>query len=193
MIIIGLTGSIGMGKSTTAKMFADEGVPVHDADDVVHKLYKGYAVPLIESAFPNTTKNGSVDRKALAKVVLGNSAALKKLETLVHPLVSAEREKFLSKAKKNNEDLVVLDIPLLFETGMDKFCEIVVVVTTTLEDQKQRVLARKEMSEEKFAAILAKQLPDVEKRKRADYIVDTSNGIDQAKQQVLDIINTLRS
>lgn len=193
MIIIGLTGSIGMGKTTTAKMFAEEGVPVHDADDVVHKLYSGSATPLIEAAFPKTTKNGVVDRKALAKIVLRNTAALKKLETLVHPLVSTEREKFLSKAKENNEKLVVLDIPLLFETGMDKMCDTIVVVTTTLKDQKQRVMARDGMSEEKFAGILAKQMPDAEKRKRADYLVDTSNGIDLAKQQVLSIISALKA
>lgn len=191
MIIVGLTGSIGMGKTTTANMFADEGIRVHDADSVVHKLYAGRAVPLIEAAFPNTTKNNKVDRMALGKIVVGNSAAMKKLETLIHPLVKQERDIFLNNAKKDNEKIVILDIPLLFETGMDKQCDTIVVVATTLQDQRKRVLARVGMSEEKFINILASQMSDAEKRKRADFIIDTSKGIEAAKLQVLDVVTTL--
>lgn len=191
MLIIGLTGSIGMGKTTTANMFADEGIPVQDADKVVHDLYTGKAVTIIEAAFPNTTKDNKVDRGALGKIVVGNSAAMKKLETLIHPLVKKERDIFLKNAKQNNNKMVVLDIPLLFETGMDKQCDAIIVVTTTPEDQKKRVLARQGMSEGKFEKILASQMPDVEKRKLADFIIDTSKGKKAAKSQVLKIIDTL--
>lgn len=191
MLIIGLTGSIGMGKTTTANMFADEGIPVQDADKVVHDLYTGKAVTIIEAAFPNTTKDNKVDRVALGKIVVGNSAAMKKLETLIHPLVKQERDIFLKNAKQNNNKMVVLDIPLLFETGMDKQCDAIIVVTTTPEDQKKRVLARQGMSEVKFEKILASQMPDLEKRKLADFIIDTSKGKKAAKSQVLKIIDTL--
>lgn len=191
MLIIGLTGSIGMGKTTTANMFADEGIPVQDADKVVHDLYTGKAVTIIEAAFPNTTKDNKVDRGALGKIVVGNSAAMKKLETLIHPLVKKERDIFLKNAKQNNNKMVVLDIPLLFESGMDKQCDAIIVVTTTPEDQKKRVLARQGMSEGKFEKILASQMPDVEKRKLADFIIDTSKGKKAAKSQVLKIIDTL--
>lgn len=191
MLIIGLTGSIGMGKTTTANMFADEGIPVQDADKVVHDLYTGKAVTIIEAAFPNTTKDNKVDRVALGKIVVGNSAAMKKLETLIHPLVKQERDIFLKNAKQNNNKMVVLDIPLLFETGMDKQCDAIIVVTTTPEDQKKRVLARQGMSKVKFEKILASQMPDLEKRKLADFIIDTSKGKKAAKSQVLKIIDTL--
>lgn len=191
MIIIGLTGSIGMGKTTTAKMFTDENIPVQDADNVVHKLYSGKAAPLIEATFPGTTQQGVVDRKELGKIVVGNSAAMKKLETLVHPLVKQERDSFIKTAKDNNEKIVILDIPLLFETGMETQCDKVVVVTTTPQDQKQRVLSRDGMSEEKFNNILKLQMPDSEKRKKADYIIDTSQGLQNAKKQVLKIIDEL--
>lgn len=191
MLIIGLTGSIGMGKTTTANMFADVGIPVQDADKVVHDLYTGKAVTIIEAAFPNTTKDNKVDRGALGKIVVGNSAAMKKLETLIHPLVKKERDIFLKNAKQNNNKMVVLDIPLLFESGMDKQCDAIIVVTTTPEDQKKRVLARQGMSEGKFEKILASQMPDVEKRKLADFIIDTSKGKKAAKSQVLKIIDTL--
>lgn len=191
MLIIGLTGSIGMGKTTTANMFADVGIPVQDADKVVHDLYTGKAVTIIEAAFPNTTKDNKVDRVALGKIVVGNSAAMKKLETLIHPLVKQERDIFLKNAKQNNNKMVVLDIPLLFESGMDKQCDAIIVVTTTPEDQKKRVLARQGMSEGKFEKILASQMPDLEKRKLADFIIDTSKGKKAAKSQVLKIIDTL--
>lgn len=191
MIIVGLTGSIGMGKTTTANMFAEELIPVQDADKVVHDLYSGKAVPLIEAAFPNTTKDNSVDRKLLGKIVVGNSAAMKKLETLIHPLVKQERDAFLSKEKAKNTKMVVLDIPLLFETGMDRMCDKIVVVTTSPEEQKQRVLARDGMTEEKFSKILKSQMPDAEKRKKADYIIDTSLGLLHAKKQIHKIIDEL--
>lgn len=191
MIIVGLTGSIGMGKTTTANMFAEELIPVQDADKVVHDLYSGKAVPLIEAAFPNTTKDNSVDRKLLGKIVVGNSAAMKKLETLIHPLVKQERDAFLSKEKAKNTKMVVLDIPLLFEIGMDRMCDKIVVVTTSPEEQKQRVLARDGMTEEKFSKILKSQMPDAEKRKKADYIIDTSLGLLHAKKQIHKIIDEL--
>ncbi|MBL1404507.1 MAG: dephospho-CoA kinase [Hyphomicrobiales bacterium] len=191
MIIIGLTGSIGMGKTTTAKMFADEGIPVQDADKVVHDLYCGKAVAVIEAAFPNTTKDNKVDRVALGKIVVGNSDAMKKLETLIHPLVKKERDVFLKTAQKNDIKIVLLDIPLLFETGMDKLCDTIIVVTATPEEQKNRVLARDGMSEAKFKKILASQMPDVNKRELADYIIDTSKGIKEAKLQVLRIIEKI--
>lgn len=191
MIIVGLTGSIGMGKTTTANMFAEELIPVQDADKVVHDLYSGKAVPLIEAAFPNTTKDNRVDRKLLGKIVVGNSAAMKKLETLIHPLVKQERDAFLSKEKAKNTKMVVLDIPLLFETGMDRMCDKIVVVTTSPEEQKQRVLARDGMTEEKFSKILKSQMPDAEKRKKADYIIDTSLGLLHAKKQIHKIIDEL--
>lgn len=191
MIIIGLTGSIGMGKTTTAKMFADEGIPVQDADKVVHDLYCGKAVAVIEAAFPNTTKDNKVDRVALGKIVVGNPDAMKKLETLIHPLVKKERDVFLKTAQKNDIKIVLLDIPLLFETGMDKLCDTIIVVTATPEEQKNRVLARDGMSEAKFKKILASQMPDVNKRELADYIIDTSKGIKEAKLQVLRIIEKI--
>lgn len=191
MIIIGLTGSIGMGKTTTAKMFADEGIPVQDADKVVHDLYCGKAVAVIEAAFPNTIKDNKVDRVALGKIVVGKPDAMKKLETLIHPLVKQERDVFLKTAQENEIKIVLLDIPLLFETGMDKLCDTVIVVTATPEEQKNRVLARDSMSESKFKKILASQMPDVNKRELADYIIDTSKGIKETKLQVLRIIEKI--
>jgi dephospho-CoA kinase len=184
MIVLGLTGSIGMGKSTTAKMFADAGVPVHDSDEAVHRLYAGKAVPLVEQAFPGTTASGSVDRLALAGRVLGDAAALKRLETIVHPLVRAEAEAFLAQNLAAGAPLVVLDIPLLFETGGRDRVDKVVVVTAPAEIQNARVLARPGMSEEKLASILARQVPDAEKRRRADFIIDTSQGFDAARATV---------
>jgi dephospho-CoA kinase len=184
MIVLGLTGSIGMGKSTTAKMFADAGVPVHDSDEAVHRLYAGKAVPLVEQAFPGTTASGSVDRLALAGRVLGDAAALKRLETIVHPLVRAEAEAFLAQNLAAGAPLVVLDIPLLFETGGRDRVDKVVVVTAPAEIQNARVLARPGMSEEKLASILARQVPDAEKRRRADFIIDTGQGFDAARAAV---------
>ncbi|RUW96988.1 dephospho-CoA kinase [Mesorhizobium sp. M8A.F.Ca.ET.059.01.1.1] len=192
MIVLGLTGSIGMGKSTTARMFAEAGVPVHDSDETVHRLYAGKAAPLVEAAFPGTTADGSVDRAKLGARVLGDAAALKKLEAIIHPLVRADADAFLAKHRNAGESIAVLDIPLLFETGGHGRVDKVVVVTAPAEVQRQRVLARPGMSEEKLAAILAKQVPDAEKRRLADFVIDTGNGLDAARAAVAAIIAELR-
>ncbi|PWK63421.1 dephospho-CoA kinase [Aminobacter sp. AP02] len=191
MIVLGLTGSIGMGKSTTAKMFADAGVPVHDSDEAVHRLYAGEAAHLIEEAFPGTVKNGVVDRTELSHHVLGDAAALKKLEAIIHPLVRADASAFLDRSRAAGAPIALLDIPLLFETNGRSRVDKVVVVTASDEVQRERVLARPGMTEQKFAAILAKQVPDAEKRKLADYVVDTGNGLAAARQAVLAVINDL--
>ena len=188
MFVLGLTGSLGMGKSATAKMFAEEGIPVHDADAVVHRLYEGEAVPLIEAAFPGTTAGGKVDRDRLASHVLDDGAAIKRLESIVHPLVAAARDRFLAEAERKGAAVAVLDIPLLFETGGDTRCDAVVVVSAPPDVQRSRSFERPGMTEQKFAAILAKQLPDEEKRARADFVVDTSKGFDAARTQVRDIL-----
>ncbi|TGT82141.1 MULTISPECIES: dephospho-CoA kinase [unclassified Mesorhizobium] len=192
MIVLGLTGSIGMGKSTTARMFAEAGVPVHDSDETVHRLYAGKAAPLVEAAFPGTTADGSVDRAKLGARVLGDAAALKKLEAIIHPLVRADADAFLAKHRNAGESIAVLDIPLLFETGGRGRVDKVVVVTAPAEVQRQRVLARPGMSEEKLAAILAKQVPDAEKRRLADFVIDTGNGLDAARAAVAAVIAELR-
>ena len=188
MFILGLTGSLGMGKSTTAKFFAEEGVPVHDADAVVHRLYEGEAVAPIEAAFPGSTRGGKVDRAKLGERVLGDPAALKKLEAIVHPLVAAARERFLAEAARSGAPVAVLDIPLLYETGGEARCDAVVVVTAPVEMQRARVFERPGMSEEKLAALTAKQLPDAEKRARADFIVDSGQGFEAARRQVREIL-----
>lgn len=191
MIVLGLTGSIGMGKSTTAAMFKEFGIPVQDADAVVHELYSGEAAPLIEIAFPGTTKLGVVDRKILGSHVIGHPDALKKLEAIIHPLVAAQREMFLVAARSKDANLVVLDIPLLFETGSEKNCDYVAVVTASPEEQRRRVLARTDMTAEKFEKILASQISDFEKREKADFIIDTSLGLDHARMEVEEIITQL--
>ncbi|BCG77357.1 dephospho-CoA kinase [Mesorhizobium sp. 113-3-3] len=191
MIVLGLTGSIGMGKSTTAKMFAEAGVPVHDSDEAVHRLYAGAAAPLVEAAFPGTTVGGVVDRAKLGARVLGDAVALKRLEAIIHPLVRADADAFLAMHRNAGESIAVLDIPLLFETGGRGRVDKVVVVTAPAEVQRQRVLARPGMSEEKLAAILAKQVPDEEKRRLADFVVDTSQGLDAARAQVKAIVAEL--
>ena len=188
MFILGLTGSLGMGKSATAKMFAEEGVPVHDADSAVHRLYEAEATPLIETAFPGTTTGGRVDREKLAQRVLGDTAAIKKLETIVHPLVRKAEERFLAEAQRKGAGVAVLDIPLLFETGGDKRCDAVVVVSAPSDVQRSRAFERPDMTEQKFSAILAKQMPDADKRARGDFVVDTSKGFDAARAQVRDIL-----
>ena len=188
MIILGLTGSIGMGKSTTAKLFAEAGVPVYDADATVHQLYEGEAVPAIEAAFPGTTVNGKVDRARLSAKVVHDPAAIKRLEAIVHPMLGASRRKFLDDAERSGAPVAVVDVPLLYETGGEKRVDAVVVVTTTPENQRQRILARDNMSEEKLDAILARQLPDAEKRKRADFVVDTSHGLDPVRVRIRDIL-----
>ena len=189
MIILGLTGSIGMGKSTTAKLFAEAGVPVYDADATVHMLYEGDAVPVIEAAFPGTTAEGKVDRARLSARVVHDPAAIKHLEQIVHPMLGASRQKFLQEAEQSGAPVAVVDVPLLFETGGEKRVDAVVVVTTTPEIQRQRVLARDNMTGEMLDAILARQLPDAEKRKRADFVVDTSHGLDPVRARIRDILS----
>ncbi|CDX63244.1 Dephospho-CoA kinase [Mesorhizobium plurifarium] len=191
MIVLGLTGSIGMGKSATAKMFAEAGVPVHDSDETVHRLYSGKAAPLVEAAFPGTTEAGVVDRVKLAGQVLADPAALKKLEAIIHPLVRADADAFLEKHRAAGAPLALLDIPLLFETGGRNRVDKVVVVTASPEIQRERVLARPGMSEEKFLSILAKQVPDAEKRRQADFIIDTGNGFEAARKTVGAVIGEL--
>ncbi|MGH6788827.1 MAG: dephospho-CoA kinase [Pseudolabrys sp.] len=189
MFILGLTGSIGMGKSTTAKFFAEAGVPVHDADAAVHKLYEGEAVAPIEAAFPGSTHGGKVDREKLGRQVVGNDARIKKLEDIVHPLVRKSEERFL--AANAQAPVVVLDIPLLFETGGEKRCDAVVVVSAPAEVQRQRAFERPGMTQEKYASLLAKQVPDEEKRRRADFVVDSSKGFEQARAQVREILKAV--
>jgi dephospho-CoA kinase len=188
MVILGLTGSIGMGKSATANLFRARGVPVHDSDAAVHALYAGEAAPLIEAAFPGTVHQGVVDRAALRNAVLGDEAALQRLETIVHPLVARDRDNFLRKAAQDHQPIVVLDIPLLFEIGGESLVDAVVVVTAPESVQKSRVLARPGMTAQIFAAIVAKQIPDAEKRARAHFIIDTSRGFEAAGQQVDSIL-----
>jgi dephospho-CoA kinase len=188
MIILGLTGSLGMGKSTTAKMFAEAGVLVHDADAAVHRLYEGEAVPLIEAAFPGSTAGGKVDRGKLGQRVIGNAAAMRKLEAIVHPLVRKAEERFLAEAARAGATVAVLDIPLLFETGGDKRCDAVVVVSAPPGTQRARVLERPGMTEAKFQALAGKQMPDVDKRARADFIVDSGQGYEAARAQVREIL-----
>ena len=191
MIVLGLTGSIGMGKSTTAKMFAEAGVPVHDSDEAVHRLYAGKAAPLVEAAFPGTTVAGVVDRAKLSARVLGDAAALKRLEAIIHPLVRADADAFLARHRAAGAPLAVLDIPLLFETGGRDRVDKVVVVTASPEVQRERVLARPGMSEEKLASILAKQVPDADKRRQADFIIDTGQGLEAARAAVEAIVAEL--
>ena len=188
MIVLGLTGSIGMGKSTTAQLFAEAGVPVYDADAAVHRLYEGEAVPAIEAAFPGTTTDGKVDRNRLSARVVHDPAAMKRLEEIVHPMLGASRHKFLQDAEQSGAPVAVIDIPLLFEIGGEKRVDAVVVVTTTPELQRERILARPNMSAEKLAAILARQMPDAEKRKRAHFMVDTSHGLDPVRARIRDIL-----
>ena len=189
MIILGLTGSIGMGKSTTAKLFEEAGVPVYDADAAVHKIYEGEAAPAIEAAFPGTTADGKVDRNKLSTKVVHDPAAMKRLEQIVHPMLGASRRQFLRDAEQSGAPVAVVDIPLLFETGGEKRVDAVVVVTTTPEIQRQRILERDNMTGEKLDAILARQLPDAEKRKRADFVVDTSGGLDPVRARIRDILD----
>jgi dephospho-CoA kinase len=188
MFILGLTGSLGMGKSTTARFFAEEGVPVHDADAVVHRLYEGEAAAAIEAAFPGTIVGGKVDRTKLAARVLGDGAALARLEAIVHPLVQDAERRLIAEARSRGEEVAVLDIPLLFESGADRRVDAVVVVSAPPDVQRARVLERPGMTVEKLETILARQMPDAEKRARADFVVDTSQGFDAARAQVRAIL-----
>ena len=191
MFILGLTGSVGMGKSTTLRFFAEAGVPVYDADLEVHRLYEGAAAPVIELAFPGTTAGGKVDRTRLAARVLGDDAALRRLEAIVHPLVQEAERHILDEAEAAGHKVAVLDIPLLFEVGADRRVDAVVVVTAPPEVQRARVMERPGMTPEKFAAILGKQMPDAEKRRRADFVVDSSQGLDAARAQVRAILEAV--
>ena len=188
MKVLGLTGSIGMGKSTTAKLFAEAGVPVYDADATVHQVYEGEAAPVIEAAFPGTTVDGKVNRTRLSARVVHDPAAMKQLEALVHPMLRAHHQKFLDDAERSGAPVAVVDVPLLFETGGEKRVDAVVVVTTSPEIQRERILARDNMTAEKLEHILARQMPDAEKRKRADFIVDTSHGLDPVRSRIRDIL-----
>lgn len=180
-----------MGKSTAAKFFAECGVPVHDSDAVVHALYEGEAVALIEAAFPGSTSGGKVDRAKLAEIVVNDRAALARLEAIIHPLVTASRAEFVAQAQARGTSVVVVDIPLLFETDAQSECDAVVVVSAPAEDQRRRALDRPGMTEQKFAALLAKQLPDAEKRRRADFVVDSSQSFDHTRAQIQDILRTV--
>lgn len=191
MIVIGLTGSIGMGKSVSARMFAEAGVPVHDADAAVHRLYEGDAVAPVEAAFPGVTAGGRIDRTKLGPLVVDDPAAMQRLEAIVHPLVRREEERFLAAAREAGAPVAVLDIPLLFETGADRRVDVVVVVSAPAKLQRQRVLKRPGMTPEKFEALLAKQMPDEAKRARADFVVDSSKGFDSARDQVRAILRAL--
>lgn len=195
MVVVGLTGSIGMGKSMTAAMFAAAGVPAYDADSEVRRLYApgGAAVAPVEAAFPGVTAEGAVDRQRLGDRVLGDPAALARLNSIVHPLVAKTRAAFLRDAEASGADIAVLDIPLLFETGGEGSVDVVVVVSAPPEVQRHRVLARPRMTKAKLTALLAAQTPDLEKRARADFVVDTSQGFDHARKRVDEILNALRA
>ncbi len=189
--VLGLTGSIGMGKSVTASFFAEAGVPVHDADATVHALYAGAAAPLIEQAFPGTTVNGVVDRAKLGACVLGKPEAFARLEAIIHPLVKEAEHRFVAEARARGESLVVLDIPLLFETGGDALVDAVVVVSAPAEMQRERAMRRPGMTPAKLEALLRQQTPDAEKRRRADFVVDSSQGFDAARAQVRAILDAV--
>jgi dephospho-CoA kinase len=188
MRVLGLTGSIGMGKSTTARLFAEAGVPVYDADATVHMVYQGEAAPAIEAAFPGTTVDGKVDRSRLSAQVAHDPVALRRLEQIVHPMLQVYHRKFLEDAEQSGAPVAVVDVPLLFETGSEKRVDAVVVVTTDPEIQRRRVLARDNMTRELLDAILARQLPDAEKRRRADFLVDTSHGLDPVRGRIREIL-----
>ncbi len=191
MFILGLTGSIGMGKSTTAALFAEAGVPVHDSDAAVHRLYEGDAVAPVEAAFPGVAVDGKVDRAKLAAQLIGKPAAIKRLEAIVHPLVRAATQRFVQAQAAKGARVVVLDIPLLLETGGEKNVDAIVVVSTPSEVQRARVLARPGMTAEKLDALLARQMPDAEKRARAHFVVDTSRSFDSARAQVHGILRAI--
>lgn len=194
MLTLGLTGSIGMGKSTTAAMFREAGLPVYDADAAVAEIYVkgGAAVEPLEAAFPGVTRDGAVDREALRQAVLGNDEAMARLNAIVHPLIGQSRLKFFAEATASGADLVVLDIPLLYETGGQANMDAVVVVSAPADQQRERVLARPGMTPERLDDILRRQLPDAEKRARADFVIDTGRGLEAARQQVEEVITAMR-
>lgn len=188
MLVLGLTGSIGMGKSTTARLFSEAGIPVYDADAAVHAIYEGEAAPVIEATFPGTTVDGKVDREKLSAKVVHDTAAMKRLEEIVHPMLHVYRRAFLEQAERSGAAVAVVDVPLLFETGGEQDVDAVVVVTTTPDIQRKRIMARNNMTSEKLEAILARQLPDAEKRTRADFVVDSSHGLDHVRAQIREIL-----
>ncbi len=192
MLVIGLTGSIGMGKSSAAKHFAVNGIPVFDADAEVHRLYGGVAAPLIEEAFPGTTQNGKVERAALAAALMEEENAMARLEAIVHPLVREARTEFLTRHARDGAQLALLEIPLLFETGADKHVDVSVVVTAPAEVQRARVLKRAGMNEARFDALLANQMPDQAKRQRADFVVDTNRPMEETAAEIDRIVESLR-
>lgn len=193
MLIIGLTGSIAMGKSTVAKMLLDNGIPMISADQIVHDLYEDEAVPILEKAFPGSTENNQVNREKLLSLLLKEEDGFKKLETLIHPLVRQKEWEFIKENKENSSDLVAIEIPLLFETGAEKLMDVVLLASAPAEVQKQRVMARPGMTTEKFKTLLAKQMPDAEKRKKADFIVDTSCSLSETEDQLKEIIVSLKN
>jgi dephospho-CoA kinase len=193
MFILGLTGSIGMGKSTTAAFFAEAGVPVHDSDAVVHRLYEGEAVAPVEAAFPGVAVDGKIDRAKLAAQLIGKPDAIKRLEAIVHPLVRAATQRFTQEQAAKGARVILLDIPLLFETGGEKNVDAIVVVSSPPAVQRARVLARPGMTAEKLDALLARQMPDAEKRARAHFVVDTSRSFDSAGAQVHGILRAIAS
>ncbi len=193
-LVVGLTGSIGMGKSETAKMFSRLGIPVYDADAAVHRLYEpgGAAVAEIAKAFPSCVREGRVDRHALTRVVTADKAAFKTLEQIVHPLVAGEQRAFLEQACRDGAEIVVLDIPLLYESRADTGVDVVVVASAPVPVQRERVLARPGMTADKLGHILSRQMPDAEKRAKADFVVETDKGLDHAFAQVKAIVAELR-
>jgi dephospho-CoA kinase len=191
MFILGLTGSIGMGKSTTSKFFREAGVPVHDSDAVVHRLYEGEAVAPVKAAFPGVTADGRIDRTKLAAQLVGNADAIKRLEAIVHPLVRAVSQRFLEEQAARGARVVVLDIPLLFETGGEKRVGAVVVVSAPADVQRARVIDRPGMTAERLDTLLARQVPDAEKRARAHFVVDSSRSFDSARAQVHGILRAV--
>lgn len=200
MIVIGLTGSIGMGKTTAAKMLADMGIPIHDSDATVHQLLgpDGAAVEAVGALFPDAIKQNPqgqwyIDRPILGRDVFADRAKKRQLEEILHPLVRAESDRFKADMKKHAHEIVVMDIPLLFETGGEKRVDVTICVTASQEVQRERVLARHGMTAEKFDRIVAGQLPDAEKRKRADFVVDTEKGLDDTRQQLIKILDRIRA
>ncbi len=191
MFTLGLTGSIGMGKSTTANFFRAAGVPVHDSDAVVHRLYEGEAVGAVEAAFPGVTVDGKIDRGKLAEKLVGNPEAIKRLEAIVHPLVRAVSERFVEEQRTRGARVIVLDSPLLFETGAEKRVDAVVVVSAPPDVQRARVLSRAGMSADKLDALLKRQMSDAEKRSRAHFVVDSSRSFDSACAQVHAILRAV--
>lgn len=191
MILIGLSGSIGMGKSATSNMFREAGIPVYDADAAVHRLYSGVAVEPIAAIFPSAIAEGKVDRTILSKLVLTDKSALRRLEEVVHPLVGADRAEFLNRCRAKNAAACVFDVPLLFETGGDRNVDVIVVVSASPAEQERRVLARADMTVEKFHAIRSKQMPDADKKSRAHYVIDSGRGFDYARRQVISLLLAL--